>query len=356
MSQEDYTGRDQFKGRGAQINTPNRFESTTRGMNPDYFADEEFSIQTQYIESNVKSIINEVPSPDVYMDYSINPYQGCEHGCVYCYARNSHNYWGYSAGIDFESKIIVKTNAVELLRKKLKSKNWKAAPIMLSGNTDCYQPAEKKYEITRGMLETFREFGHPVGIITKNSMLLRDLDILKDLAKHDLVAVNLSINSLQEEVRQFLEPRTATYQKRLDTIKILSDNGIPTRVLLAPVIPGLTDSEIFSVVKASAEAGARGISMIPVRLNGDIAQIFTDWVHKKMPDRADKILNKIKSLHKGQLNDSDFGHRMRGSGNYAEILHQQFKLARKKYYPGDWDFTFNVDRYNQLKNPQLRLF
>lgn len=353
---DDYAEDRFLKGRGAQKNTQNPFDALSRGSNPDFFNDEEFHISTDYIPIEMKTIINKVDSPDVPFQYSLNPYQGCEHGCVYCYARNTHTYWGYSAGIDFESKILIKKNAPDLLRKKLASRSWKASPIMLSGNTDCYQPAEKKYKLTRKLLEICNQYGHPVGIITKNGMVMRDIDVLKKLAEHDLVLVNISINSLQEEIRQYLEPRTATYQKRLDTIRTLSEAGIPVRVLAAPMIPGLTDHEIFPLVQACAEAGAQDMSMMVVRLNGDIAEIFSDWVRKVYPDRADKILNRIKDVHDGKLNDSTWGRRMKGTGKIADIMHQQFRLAKKKFFPTPMDFTFNIDRYEQLKNPQLNLF
>lgn len=354
--EEKYSEEKNLKGRGAQINTPNKYDQLSRGKDANYFAEEDFNIKTKYIPTKVKSIINKVDSPDVPFGYSTNPYQGCEHGCVYCYARNSHTYWGYSAGIDFETQIIVKENAPDVLRKKLQSKSWKAQPIMLSGNTDCYQPAEKKYELTRQILDIFHQYRHPVGIITKNSMVLRDMDILQKLAADDLIMVNISINSLQEEIRQFLEPRTATYAKRLDTIKQLSEANIPVRVLAAPMIPGLNNHEIMDLVRECKEAGAQDISMMVVRLNGDIAEIFAHWVEKMYPDRSQKILNQIKSLHQGKLNDSRWGQRMKGSGNIADIMHQQFRLAKKKYFTTPYSFQYNTSLHDIYKDGQLRLF
>ena len=345
-----------IKGRGAQINTPNKFHNDVRSLDPNVFDEEDFSIKTQTIEIKAKTIVNKVGSPDVGMMYSLNPYQGCEHGCVYCYARNTHTYWGYSAGIDFETKIMVKTNAVQLLRKKLSSKNWEAAPISLSGNTDCYQPIERKYEITRSLLKTFVDYGHPVGIVTKNSLILRDLDLLKELNKYDLVRVAISINTLSEDIRSFLEPRTATIKNRLKVVKELSKHNIPVVVLAAPIVPGLTDHDVLNLAKACAEAGADTIHHIIVRLNGDIARIFKDWVERAFPNRAAKIISQISSLHKGKLNDSEFGHRMRGSGSYADIISQQFSIARKKYFGERKKRGINTERYYQLKNPQLKLF
>ncbi len=343
-------------GRGAQINTPNPFDSHSRSIDPDLFDDEGFELKTQFINVKAKTIINKVESPDVPLGYSLNPYQGCEHGCVYCYARNSHTYWGYSAGLDFESKILVKQNAVELLRKKLKSKNWTAHPIMLSGNTDCYQPCERKFKITRELLKCFLEFGHPVGLITKNALILRDLDIIKKLNEQNLVSVALSINTTDDTIRSFLEPRTSTIEKRLHAVRVLSENNIPVTVLAAPIVPGLTDHTILPLAKEAAAAGANSLNHIIVRLNGDIAQIFSDWLYKHFPDRASKILNQIKETHGGQLNDSNWGRRMRGEGVIAEIIKQQFDLAKKRYFPNAYDFKYNLELYDQLKNPQLKLF
>ena len=206
--------------------------------------------RTNYIPIFPKTIVNKVTSPDVGMKYSLNPYQGCEHGCIYCYARNTHEYWGYGAGLDFEQIILVKKEAPNLLEEKLKSKNWQAETIVLSGNTDCYQPAEKKFGITRECLKVFLNYRHPVGIITKNALVLRDLDILKELAKDHLIAVNVSITSLSEDTRRILEPRTASIKKRLETIRLLADNGIPVNAMLAPIIPGINSHEIMDMAKA----------------------------------------------------------------------------------------------------------
>ena len=346
-----------IKGRGAQINTANRFHSEHSTDNPNVFEEEGFRVKTEFLKVYPKSIVNKVTSPDVGMDWSLNPYQGCEHGCVYCYARNSHNYWGYSAGLDFESKILVKHNAAKLLRKKLASKNWKASPIMLSGNTDCYQPAERHFKITRQLLGVFRDFGHPVGIVTKNDLILRDLDLLEELQSHHLVKVAISINTLNEDIRSFLEPRTSTIDKRLEAIRVLSEKGIPVTALAAPIIPGLTSEGILELGKACAEAGAKNIHHILVRLNGDIASIFQDWIRKTYPDRADKVLNQIAATHKGKLNDSHFKHRMRGSGPLADIIAAQFQLARKKFFSKKEKYTLNCSKYHQLKHPnQLSLF
>ncbi len=286
----------------------------------------------------------------------MNPYQGCEHGCVYCYARNSHSYWGYSAGLEFEQKILIKKEAPQLLEEALRKPKWEPTAIMLSGNTDCYQPAERKYRITRQMLEVLWKYRHPVGIITKNSLILRDLDILEKMAENNLVRVAISLTTLNESLRRLLEPRTATGANRVKTIKMLSERGIPVTAMLAPIIPSLNDHEIMNLAKAAADAGARRMDHQIVRLNGDVAPIFEDWIAKSYPDRADKVLNKIKALHGGTLNDSRFSQRMKGEGNFADIIEQQVALARRKYFEGREVPPYNLDLYRQMKNPQLNLF
>ncbi len=341
-----------IKGRGAQINPANRFHEHYDDCPPD----RSDVVQTQYIEVYPKTILNKVDSPDIGMAYSLNPYQGCEHGCVYCYARNTHNYWGYSAGIDFEQKILVKKNSAQLLENKIRHKNWEPIPIMLSGNTDCYQPIEKELGITREILEVLWKYRHPVGVITKNELILRDLDILKKMAEHRLVKASISLTTLDEQVRRFLEPRTASVKRRLHTIKTLADNGIPVNVMLAPIIPGLTDHEIIDMARVVSELGARSIAYTMVRLNGDVAEIFEDWVHKSFPDRAERILNRIRDCHGGQLNDSRFGTRMSGEGRIAEIIRQQIQLARKLYFEGKTKPEYDLELHYQFKDVQLKLF
>ncbi len=350
------------KGRGAQKKVYNQFSAHQHELRDDflnYLEKEGESItthQTTFIETFPKTIVNKVTSPDVGMQYSLNPYQGCEHGCVYCYARNSHEYWGYGAGLDFESKILVKKNAPELLEKKLKNRNWKAYPIALSGNTDCYQPIEKKLKITRKLLEIFLKYRHPVGIITKNALIQRDIDILSELSKNNLVSVFLSITTLSEETRRILEPRTASIQKRLDTLKKLNDNGIPTNVMMAPIIPSINSHEILELSKEISARGAKSIGYTIVRLNGAIGQIFTQWLETTLPDRKDKILHQIMDCHQGKLNDSQFGQRMKGSGKIAEQIHQLFAIARQKYFPVKNSSKLNCDVHESYKDGQLKLF
>ncbi len=346
-----------IKGRGSQFNAANRFSR--------YHTVQEFmegideplidEVHTQVFTEYPKKIVNKIESPDVGMEYSLNPYQGCEHGCIYCYARNTHEYWGYSAGLDFESKIIIKPNAASLLRSTFDDKKWKPAVISLSGNTDCYQPLERKYKLTRSVLEVCLEYQNPVGIITKNQLVLRDLDLLKALNENQLVQVFMSINSLNEDIRLKLEPRTATYLNRLKVLETLSKEGIPCGVMVAPIIPGLTNYDISKVLKAAADAGAYTAGYTIVRLNGAIASLFTDWVHKTFPDAAEKILKQIADCHGGNLNDSRFGTRMKGEGKIAQSIRQLFLVSRDRYMGGKEKHHFNLNAFKRPEKGQLNL-
>tara|TARA_R110001632_G_scaffold169221_4_gene288051 strand:- start:1472 stop:2569 length:1098 start_codon:yes stop_codon:yes gene_type:complete len=359
-----------IKGRGAQSQIGNRFfelhheerddfkEYRFRARLNDVGQESEDLLppKTIYISTFPKSIVNKVMSPDVGMEYSLNPYQGCEHGCVYCYARNSHEFWGYGAGLDFEQKILVKKNAVELLEKKFQSKSWIAAPIVMSGNTDCYQPLERNLQLTRKLLMVFLKYKHPVGIITKNSLITRDLDILKELAADNLVKVILSITSLSEETRRLLEPRTASIKRRLETIEKLSEAGIPVGVMIAPIIPGINSHEIIPLVKEVSKRGALQIGHTIVRLNGAIASIFEDWIRKAMPDKADKVLHQIANCHGGQLNDSQYGRRMKGEGQIAAQINRQFVIAKGKYGVDKKIPPLNCASFIKAKCGQLTIF
>ena len=320
-----------FKGRGAQINVHNKFIQKSYVQEHVEGVDdwEQENSTTTFINSVAKSIVNKVSSPDVGMAYSANPYQGCEHGCTYCYARNSHEYWGFSAGLDFERKIIIKQDAPKLFKEFLSKKGWQAETISLSGNTDCYQPIERKAKITRSLLEIARDFKQPIGIITKNAMVTRDIDILKEMAQDKLCSVYISITTLDEKVRTLMEPRTATANQRIKTLEKLSAAGIPTGVMVAPMVPGLTDHEIPNILKTAASAGAERAGYTVVRLNGAIHDIFKDWLAKNFPDRFDKVWHMIESCHAGKVNDSRFGQRMRGDGVIAQVISDQFKLHCK---------------------------
>lgn len=353
---------DYIKGRGAQHNTHNKFLQHQREVLDDFlnYCEQENESadnnKTTYLEIFPKTILNKVTSPDIGFTYSMNPYQGCEHGCIYCYARNTHEYWGYSAGLDFERKILYKANAPELLEKKLRSRSWEAQNIMFSGNTDCYQPIEKRLEITRQMLKVLLKLKHPVSMITKNSLILRDLDILTEMASMNLVRVSISITSLLEETRRMVEPRTATIKKRLETVRILSENGIPVNVMMAPIIPSINSHEILPLVKRVSELGAVSVGYTVVRLNGAIGEIFTKWVRTTYPDRADKILHQIEDCHNGSLNDSRYGNRMRGEGKIAEQINLQFKLARKLYLKENHFPPLDFTKFDKYQTNQMTLF
>lgn len=350
---------DDFKmGRGAQSNPGNRFLPTAYDtVHPEAVDDwEVVPRRTEYIFDDSKTLVNKVTSPDVGMLYSANPYQGCEHGCVYCYARNSHEYWGYSAGLDFESRIVVKKNAPALLRKFFNNKSWIPAPISLSGNTDCYQPIERKMRITRQLLEVCLEYRNPVGVLSKNALILRDLDLLQELNSYNLVRVFSSITGVDESMRQRMEPRTATYSQRFKVIETMSKAGIPTGIMNAPIIPGLNDHQMPAVLKAASEAGARWAGYTIVRLNGAIGPIFQDWLHKAFPDSASKVWNAIKACHGGQVNDSRFGNRMVGDGQFADMIKQQFKLWTKKYGLNEHKMEWNTSDFRRIKHQQLPLF
>jgi DNA repair photolyase len=334
ISDDQSQENDQYlKGRGAQINTKNRFLKDERVKEHVEGIDDwtESNVATQYIEQEAKSIVNKVDSPDVGMWYSINPYAGCEHGCIYCYARNVHEYWGYSAGLDFERKIIVKKNAPQLLRKFLMNPKWECLPISISGNTDCYQPAEQKYQLTRSLLQVCNEFNQPVGMITKNAGMLRDKDVLKEMARKKLVSILVSITSLDEDLRRVMEPRTTTARQRLRLIKELSDEGVRMGVMLGPMIPGLNEHEMQRIMKAAKEHGASFTAYTFIRLNGAVKLLFHDWLYKNFPDRADKVWHMIEQSHNGQVNDTRWGVRMRGEGNIADMINQQYKKYGKLY-------------------------
>jgi len=345
-----------FKGRGAQVKSGNRFLKAAYVTDHVEGLDEPLleNPLTQIFHESPKKIINKVDSPDLGHAFSMNPYQGCEHGCVYCYARNTHEYYGFGAGLDFESKIIVKKNAARVLEEQLLGKNWHAAPIMLSGNTDCYQPQEQKLELTREMLKVLVRYRHPVGVITKNGLITRDLDLLQDLAADRLVHVMISITTLNEDLRRVMEPRTATAMKRLKTVEALAKANIPVGIMNAPIIPGLNHHEIPQVLRAAADHGALTAGMTVVRLNGAIGKIFEDWLSKNFPDRCEKVLNQIREMHGGDLNDSQFGRRMRGAGHIADAIHQLFRTSRKKYFAGRELPPFDLTKFR--KGGSLSLF
>ncbi len=350
MHEEEY-----LKGRGAQIKPANKFRKGEYVTEHIEGLDEPLydAPATMVYRETASTIVNKVTSPDLGMMYSMNPYQGCEHGCIYCYARNTHEYWGFNAGLDFESKIIVKENAPNLLEKFILNPRWQAVPISVSGNTDCYQPLEKTFGITRNILKVFARYRHPLGMITKNGLILRDLDLLSDLAKDNLVHVYISVTTLNEELRRVMEPRTASAQKRLKTIEALAVAGVPVGVMNAPVIPGLNHHEIPEILKAAADHGALGAGMTVVRLNGSIGAIFEDWLRKNFPDRFDKVWHQICDLHGGNVNDSQFGRRMVGEGNFADTIHQLFRVSKRKYFGGRTMPAIDLTKFRRGGNLSL---
>lgn len=315
------------KGRGAGSNPTNRFERVAVELEvpgPERVA-------TELLHDGSKSVIATNDSPDVGFSASINPYRGCEHGCIYCYARPTHEYLGFSAGLDFESKIMVKEDAPELLRKELASSRWKPQTVALSGNTDCYQPTERKLEITRRCLAVFAEFRNPVAVITKNELVTRDIDHLKALAEHQAVAVNLSITTLDGELARRMEPRASHPRDRLKAIERLAEAGIPVGVMVAPVVPAITDHEIPEILKAAASAGAQTAGYVVLRLPGAVAGLFEAWLEEHFPDRKDKVLNRVREMRGGQIYDSTFGSRMKGEGIFAEQIRATFHTFRKRH-------------------------
>ncbi len=333
-----------IKGRGSVQNQSGRFES--QKVIEDYsdfgHLDEQDlpTVKTQFITDSSKSIITQNNSPDICFEYSINAYRGCEHGCAYCYARPTHEYLGYSAGLDFETKILVKKDAPALLRQELMKKSWQGDPIVMSGVTDCYQPAERQFKLTRGLLEVLNDFKNPVSLITKNHLILRDTDLLSEMAKEERVEVCISITSLDPQLAIKLEPRTSAPLARLKSVEALTKAGVPVSVNMAPIIPGLTDHEIPSLLKAVAEAGALSASYTPVRLPYSVKNHFENWLEKHFPEKKGKVLRAIGDIRDGSLNDAQFGSRMRGTGKRADHIENAFMIFRKK---------FNLER----KAPQL---
>ncbi|MCB9770237.1 MAG: PA0069 family radical SAM protein [Candidatus Omnitrophica bacterium] len=319
------------RGRGSSTIPSGRFEPMAYA--PEY---EDLTVEdlpeyrTQYFKDHSKSIISTNDSPDVHFDASINPYRGCEHGCVYCYARPTHEYLGLSPGLDFETKIFVKENAPELLKNELSSKKWVPKLLGISGVTDCYQPIEKELKLTRGCLEVLTDFRNPVGIITKNHLVTRDIDLLKRLRLFRASMVYLSLTTLDEDLRRKMEPRTASVRRRIEAIAELADAGVPVGAILGPVIPGLNDSEIPALLEGAARAGAKHASYIMLRLPYGISDLFETWLQEHFPSKAGKVMHHVREMRGGKTNDSNFKTRMRGQGPYAEQIAALFRLQCKR--------------------------
>ena len=349
-----------FRGRGVQtlINNGLSKHHLEHFWDGSYF-DEEFFMadeKTKYIPTHPKTILNRINNPDMGPEWSMNPYQGCEHGCVYCYARITHEYWGYNAGLDFEKNILYKYNAAELLEHKLKSKSWKGEKITISGNTDCYQPAEQKLKITRQLLEICLKYNQSVVIITKNALVCRDIDILEKMAAKGLVEVCMSITTLNEDLRKVLEPRTSSSKNKLKVIRTLSEHSIPVGVLLAPIIPGLNSDEIFKICEAASNAGASFLNHTLLHLNGTTALLFENWIHKTFPLKASRVLHQIAEAQGGSLNKDDASNRRKKSSAIGQAIHQQVRLAKSKYQLNKARQKIAPLKLGIKQTPQLNLF
>lgn len=321
-----------FKGRGAQSSPNPRFvESSREAVDDGWSEQERLPLRTEVRIDKSRTILTYNKSPDVPFDRSINPYRGCEHGCVYCFARPSHAYLDLSPGLDFESRLFAKPEAATLLEKELAKPGYKPAPIALGVNTDAWQPIERKYKITRELLHVLKEFRHPVAVITKSALIERDIDLLAPMAERGLVQVMVSVTSLDRELSRRMEPRAAAPHRRLQTIRTLRDAGIPVGVLVAPVIPVLNDSELESILAAVVEAGATTAGYVMLRLPHEVKDLFIHWLEQHYPLKAEHVLNRVRDIRGGKLNSTEFGERMTGQGEYANLVEQRFRLACKKY-------------------------
>ncbi len=354
--------RDQARGRGALSNASGRFEKQYAEPFDDGWTTEEKlpTLQTETILEKPKTIITYNTSPDIGFDRTINPYKGCEHGCIYCFARPNHAYRGLSPGLDFETKIFVKPSGPALLRRELSKKNYKVSRIQFAGDTDIYQPIEKELRITREILEVLSEFNHPVMLITKSALILRDLDLLAPMAEKGLVSVAISFTTLDRKLARVMEPRCAAPHRRLETMRELSAAGIPVTAMTAPMIPALNDSELESLLEAAADAGARRAGYVLLRLPLEIAGLFTEWLEANYPDRAKKVMSLLRSAHKGQDYRSEWKVRGRGDGPYAELIAARFRNAVKRLGLNTARFELRTDLFRPptLKDPgsQMGLF
>lgn len=345
-----------ISGRGASDNPCHRFTNKHLEYDVDETTGKLARPQTKVLTDHSKEIISTNKSPDIPFEVSLNPYRGCEHGCAYCYARPTHEYLGMSPGLDFETKIVVKYEAPQLLRKKLSSKSWKPQTLVMSGVTDPYQPMEKELKITRGCVEVLAESLHPLVIITKNYGVTRDIDLLKKLAEVGAARVVLSITSLDKELIGTLEPRTSRPKKRLKAVRELTDAGIPVHVNIAPIIPGLTDDEIVPIMEAAKQNGAESVSYTILRLPYSVKDLFVKWLGDHQPNRKQKVINKLKSLKNGELNRSEFGERFRGEGAYGDQIRQLMNIHKKRLGLNQNQKPLNRDAFRRPETDQLRLF
>lgn len=357
MSYSSQKSLPKLKGRASNYNPKNRFAEIRVEQDADLMDIlPQTKHQTKYFLDHTKEILAKNNSPDISFDFSLNPYRGCEHGCIYCYARPTHEYLGFSAGLDFESQIFIKKSAPQLLEKKFQSKSWRPQVVAMSGNTDCYQPVEKELKITRECLKVFLKFRNPVGIITKNVLILRDLDILKKLAKLNLVNVCISVTTLDNKLTRKMEPRTSSPQMRLETLNKLNEAGIPTSVLIAPVIPGLNDHEIAPILKAISTFKTKNAGYILLRLPHSVKELMQNWLVQNYPNRTNKVLNFVKETRAGNLNDPRFKSRFTGEGIRAEAIQKMFELCCKKYRLNDQKILLTEKHFRRVSNGQEELF
>ena len=349
-------------GRGAASNPPNRFETLSAGRPledlAEHFQDPEpeRNILTKFYVDHTRSILAKNNSPDIGFSYSLNPYRGCEHGCVYCYARPTHEYLGFSSGLDFETKIMVKPDADTLLAQQFNRPSWQPQVVMMSGDTDCYQPIEKKLQITRRCLEVFLSYRNPVSVVTKNALIQRDIDVLKELATLNLVLVTISITSLDADLIRHMEPRSAMPAKRLETIEALAKAGIPVGVNPCPIIPALNDEEIPSILREAAGRGARFAGYTIVRLPHAVKDIFVEWLKRELPDRALAILSRIRSVRNGELTCSDFGTRLNGEGEIAATIEQLFQASCRRYRLNETHISLSTKALRSTSHSQMEIF
>jgi DNA repair photolyase len=351
-----------MKGRGASFNPKNRFETLAIEKAPEGFAEyfedpeEGRNILTKFYVDHTRSILAKNDSPDLGFTYSLNPYRGCEHGCIYCYARPTHEYLGFSAGLDFETKIMVKPDAATLLDEQFNRPSWQPQIVMMSGDTDCYQPIEKKLQITRRCLEVFLGHRNPVSVVTKNALIQRDVDTLGKLAALNLVVVTISITSLNHDLIRKMEPRTSIPTKRLETINALAKEGIPVGVNVCPIIPGLNDAEIPSILEESSRCGARYAAYTIVRLPNSVKDLFVDWLERELPDRAPTILNRIRDVRNGKLTCADFGKRLNGEGQLAEAIDQLFRASCQRFRLNETTLSLSSSKFRRTSPAQPELF
>jgi DNA repair photolyase len=350
-------------GRGTALNPANRFEPIVVAPDPDAEAErDEHGVpierphpRTQFYADASETILNHYNSPDVGDGWSLNSYRGCEHGCAYCFARPFHDFLGWNSGLDFETRILVKTRAPALLHAELSARKWKAETIMMSGVTDCYQPAERRFRLTRRCLEVMLEFRQPVGVITKNFLVTRDLDLLGELARLGCASVSVSVTSLDADLAGRLEPRAARPEHRLRAIRLLADAGVPVTAMLAPIIPGLTDHEIPALLDAAAAAGARRASYVTLRLPHAVKEVFLDWLDHAMPGKKERVIARLQELHGGRLYDSTFGKRMRGEGIFADQIRQLFDVSVRRVGLNREEFKLSNAHFRRPGGTQLEL-